>query len=113
MKKYILLFAFIVCAPVTYSKDIYYCGGYLRGYSYNVNTFEQQFLNKTQEEACTYETNSGSYTDPMCIKIYNNNVSNYKAGKCKKMSEQIYKQLKNAIRNRNRQQFYEIYNSVK
>lgn len=108
---YIILCILFFNSPVL-AGELYYCGGYNSSYTYDAKIFEQQFLKKTPQQACTFTTNTGGI-DPICIEMYNRNVADYKSGRCKLISEQTYKQLKQAQIQRNRQLFYQIRNSGK
>lgn len=108
-KLYLLLFIFITLSSPVFANDLYYCGGYNSSYTYDAKTFEQQFLNKTSEQVCTY----GSSIDQMCVKMYNRNLADYKAGKCKLISKQTYEKLKQAKIQRNPQLFNQILNENK
>ena len=109
MKKILLfIICFITLSNIVSAGELYYYGGYNSAYVYDAKVFEQHFLKKTAKQACS----QGAYTDSMCIKMYNRNVADYKSGKCKLINDEIYKKLKQAQIQNNRQHYYQILNSI-
>ncbi len=104
-----MLFIIVIGTPaLAKSNEIYYCGGYNSSYTYDAAIFEARFLNSTATQTCTY----GKYLDPMCVKMHNRNVADYKAGRCKRMSRDTYTQLKQAQIQNNRQLYYQLINNI-
>jgi len=103
---------FLNLATSCFAYDVYYCGNYVSSYTYNAKIFEQQFLQQSSTETCTFKIYDRDYLDPHCVKMYERNVADYNAGRCKRMPAKTQKELTDAKRQGNRQLYYEIYNSI-
>lgn len=101
------LVCLVFCIPPVLAGDIMYCGNYNSSYTYDAKLFEHEFLNKTAEQSCAM-----LFGDPRCIKLHNRNVADYKAGKCKVISQETEQQLQQAHRQFNRKLYYQIWNSI-
>ena len=107
MKKLFILVAFILCGYPVFAWDLMYCGNPYSSYTYDAKVFEHEFLNQNAEQSCKLLGG-----DPMCIKMHNRAVADYKAGKCKVISNEIRQQLYQARIQSNYKLYYQIWTSI-
>ena len=108
MKKisYILI-AFLFCGCSVRAENLMYCANPYSSYTYDAEVFEYRFLKQNAEQACKLLDG-----DPMCIKNHNRVVADYKAGKCKVISNEVREQLHQAKMQSNYKLYYQIWNSI-